>query len=1110
MTWEPNTCSNGLVELALMLTLLSALLLVFLVVMLLASPHLSRTLQRRYRVGDPWHQTEGQVERLQTANIIGILRANLDGAILDGNDEFLRLLGYSREELHQGTVRWDTATPLEYSALDTAAIAQLRHRGVCAPYEKELIHRNGDRIPVLIGSALLEEPGDQCIAFVLDLSRQKQTEAQLRASQEALRQSEERWQLALRGNNDGIWDWNVQTNEVFFSERWKEMLGYRNEEVQNSLEEWSKRVHPDDLGWVTQAIQDHFAQKTPYYITEHRVLAKDGTYKWILDRGQVLLDEQGNPIRMVGSHTDVSDRKQAEQALQESETRLRLALEAAHMGTWTWDLVTGNVAWSQQHAELFGISLDHFDGSMEMFASCVHPEDLQAILDEIDRAMVERDDYHHEFRIIWPDGSIHWIEGKGRFFYNNRGEPLVMRGAIVDITVRKQAEEVIRQTNEELERRVAERTRELEAINAQLRESEEKFRQLAETIQEVFWMVDPIHHQWIYISPAYESIWARDRHTLLHQFEDWLAGVHPDDREQVRASFVHCLSHGQYDQEYRLLWPTGEVRWVHDRGFPVYTEDGQLHRITGIAEDITVRKQTEEALRASKQRLSIALNAAKAGTWEWHSDTNQAFWSSENYRLLGYEPGSCEASYDRWLEAIHPDDRTIADRYVQSVMACGVDLNFEYRVSLPNGSIRWLNDIGQIIYDEQGRIKGMVGIQMDITDRKLAEEAIRRNEAWFRTLSESSPVGVFRMNAQGHCIYTNPRCQTIGGFSFEEALGEGWLKFIHPEDLPSMMEEWSRAIAQRTGFSKDLRYLHRDGTVCWGRLHTAPIQSDVNDCIGHVGTVEDITLTREVDRMKSEFISVVSHELRTPLTSIRGSLGLLSTGALANHPDKAQRMIEIAVTDTERLVRLVNDILDLERLESGKFILNKELCYAADLMQRAVETLRAIAEREQIQIVVTPTQVQVLASADHIIQTLTNLLSNAIKFSPPGSTVWLSAEIQNLDGESSAASPPSTAITMPYVLFTVADRGRGIPPDKLETIFGRFQQVDASDSRQKGGTGLGLAICQSIIHQHGGAIGVDSTPGQGSCFYFSLPLPSDWQRLSAANSCPSAPPPLPL
>jgi len=251
--------------------------------------------------------------------------------------------------------------------------------------------------------------------------------------------------------------------------------------------------------------------------------------------------------------------------------------------------------------------------------------------------------------------------------------------------------------------------------------------------------------------------------------------------------------------------------------------------------------------------------------------------------------------------------------------------------------------------------------------------------------------------------------------------------------------------------------------------------------IGIISIGEDITERQKVEQMKNEFIGIVSHELRTPLTSIRGSLGLLATGVMDDEPVAMRRMIEIAATDTERLVRLVNDVLDLEKLESGKVSLVREWCDAAGLMQRSLAVMQSSAQAAGVQLVVHPLSKQIWVAPDRIIQTLTNLLSNAIKFSSPSETVTLSAAIkrQVLGIRDLRAS---------HIVFSVQDQGRGIPAEKLESIFGRFQQVDGSDSRDQGGTGLGLAICQSIVQQHGGQIWVESRWGQGSTFFCSLPL----------------------
>jgi signal transduction histidine kinase/CheY-like chemotaxis protein len=244
----------------------------------------------------------------------------------------------------------------------------------------------------------------------------------------------------------------------------------------------------------------------------------------------------------------------------------------------------------------------------------------------------------------------------------------------------------------------------------------------------------------------------------------------------------------------------------------------------------------------------------------------------------------------------------------------------------------------------------------------------------------------------------------------------------------------------------------------------------------------------ELDTIKDEFISTVSHELRTPLTSIRGALGLLSSGVMGNVDAKAQNLIRIAVTNTDRLIRLINDILDLERMQSGRAPLQVRRCSMRELAQQAVETMTPMADsagvRLTLQLTAAPDAVFFDGDPDRILQVLTNLLSNAIKFSPSPSTVRIS-----IGGDDQA------------VVLRVSDEGRGIPVDKLDSIFDRFQQVEASDARQKGGTGLGLAICRTIVQQHNGSIWAESHnqnhPGAGASLIVSLPRVSRSDDTSA-------------
>lgn len=378
----------------------------------------------------------------------------------------------------------------------------------------------------------------------------------------------------------------------------------------------------------------------------------------------------------------------------------------------------------------------------------------------------------------------------------------------------------------------------------------------------------------------------------------------------------------------------------------------------------------------------------------------------------------------------------------------------------------------------------VIGIVRDITDAKAeaserlaAAQRLRDSEQRMRSIVDTVVDAIIVIDESREIVSFNPAAERIFGYSANEVMGRN-VNILMPEPYHSQHNQYLQNYANTgekkiIGIGREVSGKRKDGS-------TFPLDLAISEFwLGgsrmFTGIARDITERNEVSRLKDEFISVVSHELRTPLTSIRGSLGLIASGVMGNMSEKAQHMMNIAVSNTDRLVRLINDILDIERIESGRVDMEKKPCDAGALMAEARQVVAELANSNEVILEVNLDMASISASLwadpDRIVQTLTNLLSNAIKFSPKGCVVEMSAQVQN-----------------DQVLFQVKDQGRGIPEDKLESIFGRFQQVDASDSREKGGTGLGLAICRSIVQQHEGKIWVESLLGQGSTFLFTLPV----------------------
>jgi PAS domain S-box-containing protein len=422
-----------------------------------------------------------------------------------------------------------------------------------------------------------------------------------------------------------------------------------------------------------------------------------------------------------------------------------------------------------------------------------------------------------------------------------------------------------------------------------------------------------------------------------------------------------------------------------------------------------------------------------------------------------------------FVEFVHPDDRERTERETAGLAEGGVTVDFTNRYATKDGGWRWIDWQAMASMDD-----GVIyASARDVTDRKLAETALAASAHQTRQILDMAHEAFVSIDAQGAIIDWNLEAESTFGWSRNEVLGRPVSETIIPEGHRDAHDQGIRRFLatgeQRVlGKRLEMTACHRDGRELPIELTICPLETEQG--ITFNAFLRDISECREVERAKDEFISIVSHELRTPLTSIRGSLGLLAGGVLTTAPDKAERMLEIAIHNTDRLVRLINDILDIERIESGRVQLDCRPCLAARLVDEAVDTMRAAALQAGVTLHVRDGDEMLWADPDRVLQTLTNLISNAIKFSPPGATVWL--EYEPCDGD---------------VIFRVRDEGRGIPADSLERVFERFAQIDSSDARDKGGTGLGLTICRSIVEQHGGRIWGESVLGQGTTFLFTLP-----------------------
>nr|WP_254447021.1 ATP-binding protein [Dolichospermum sp. UHCC 0259] len=398
-------------------------------------------------------------------------------------------------------------------------------------------------------------------------------------------------------------------------------------------------------------------------------------------------------------------------------------------------------------------------------------------------------------------------------------------------------------------------------------------------------------------------------------------------------------------------------------------------------------------------------------------------------------------------------------------------------------------------------------IARDITEQKKIEATLKESNRRWNSLLDNVQLIVIGLDINGNVDYVNPFFLQITDYTEAEVLEKNWFNnFLPPSKQDLLKNRFEEEIEKNFYPHYQNPILTKSGEermISWSNTLLRDVQGRA---IGTISIGEDITERYKLDRMKGEFISIVSHELRTPLTSMQAGLSLLHDKIIDPNSPEGEVTIEIATEGVDRLVRLVNDILDLERLESGKISLEKSIFNTADLINSAIAQMQDMAILAGIILHSTPASYQIYADPDRLLQLLINLLSNAIKFSPPGANVYLKVEVKSRGAEEqrsggveeqrrkfspnpqSPVPSPQSPIPSSHLLFTVKDQGRGIPSNSLESVFERFHQVNASDSRDKGGTGLGLAICRNIVEQHGGTIWAESVLGVGSTFYFTLPI----------------------
>ncbi|HEY9622559.1 MAG TPA: PAS domain S-box protein [Crinalium sp.] len=777
--------------------------------------------------------------------------------------------------------------------------------------------------------------------------------------------------------------------------------------------------------------------------------------------------------RVVGISTvceEITERIQVEAALRQSEAQFRNLADNAPMMIWVTDATGCCTYLSRSWYEFTGQT--DATGLGLGWLEAVHPEDRDMSRRIFLNATERRAPFRLEYRLRYRDGNYRWaIDAAGPWLAQD-GEFKGYIGSVIDISDRKQAEEA-------------------------LRRSEERYRTLFETMTEGFCVVEmlfderhkPVDYRFLEVNPAFEH------QTGLKQSEGKTARQLLPDLE---PSWFEIYGNVAVTGEPARLENGSDVmgRWFEISAFKIKPPESR--KVAILFRDISERKQVERELQESETWFrTLAENISQ---FAWMADQDgQIFWY--NQRWFDYTGTTLEEMQGwGWQKVHHPDHLERVVEKIKRCFASGEIWEDTFPLRGRDGQYRWFLSRAIPVRDEQGQVLRWFGTNTDITDRKQIEEALQQSEERYRYLAEAIPQLVWTCDADGWCDYVNQRLCEYTGLTFEQAVGEGWLSAVHPDDRPASQSKWLAAAQQGIQYRHEYRFKRAsDGSYRWHLVLGLPLKDAPDRVVKWFGTCTDIHDQKELEigrdrllqqeqaareaaeranRIKDEFLAVLSHELRSPLNPILGWSKLLQTRKL----DEAKTAEALAIIERNARVQtqLIDDLLDVAKILRGKLSLTMAPVNLATVIESAIDTVKTTAIAKFITLhAIAPNIGQVSGDAARLQQIIWNLLSNAVKFTPTGGRVEIRLEGDGGDRGDRGA----------YAQITVTDTGKGINPDFLPHIFESFRQEDASITRKYGGLGLGLAIVRQLVEAHGGTIRASSLgDGLGATFTVRLPL----------------------
>ncbi|MDO8672761.1 MAG: PAS domain S-box protein [Dehalococcoidia bacterium] len=860
------------------------------------------------------------------------------------------------------------------------------------------------------------------------------------AATERLRESERLLNDTQKISKVGGWEYDVAACIVFWTDEVYRIYGVDHSYDPNDITKAISFYAEKDQKIVDEAFQNAVRRGRPYDL-ELQFNADDGTPKWVRTVGHPIIAD-GKIIKVVGNIVDISEKKRAEKALEESESRYHNLARLSPVGIFYTDNDGNCLYVNERWTEISGLSFEEALG--EGWAKGLHPDDLERVLAEWSRCARQQLPFRSEYRILSKGGKTSWVLGQAIAQRDETGEAVGYVGTITDITDRKLA--------------IA------------------RFGGALATTQDGFWIMG--HDlRFEFVNQAYCQMMGYDAEELLAMGVSDVEAVETPEDSLRHAKNI--ATHGRDLFSTRHRRKDGSLIELEVSA----TYDKSQDLMFAFLRDISERRKAEEALRESETRLLAAQVTAQIGNWDRNLETNELYWSAVNYSIFGFDPDKVSPSIGAFMDSVDPDEREYVNAAVKAAWDNQKPYDIDMRIIRPDGTRRVVNAKAEVLFDGNGKAVRIIGTVQDITDRKLAEEALVR----LKQAVESSGEVVFTTDRDGIFTFVNPSFTEVYGFSADEVVGK-----TTPRVLKSglMNQEayqifWQTILGgynvkgELTNKTKDGRMLTIDGSA-------SPILDDNGRIIGFLGIQRDVTERKRMEEqlsraqrleMAGQIAGQVAHDFNNLLTPMTAYPELMRIELPANHP--ALRYADLILSSAEQMAAINDDLLTLSR--RGHF--NQEPTDFNSIVREASDHMSSLPSTLHLEMNLASDLMPINCSRSQLLRVISNLLVNARDAMQDRGLLTIKTGNVSVDESLPGAD---MVVLGKCVLFQVTDTGCGMSEETRSKIFEPFFTTKHADRRR--GSGLGLSIVQAIVGDHKGYVNVESKVGIGTTFSIYLPV----------------------